>query len=58
MTADAVATPRKGGGMHPPAKWVCPKCGTWVQTHVPTYPVECRRPEHAPKGVTMEPSND
>jgi hypothetical protein len=54
VTDEVAPVTRKGGGLHPPAKWVCPQCGAWVRTHVTTYPVECRKSIHSPKGVTME----
>ena len=30
----------------PPRVWSCPKCGTKVTTHVPTFPLECRNIKH------------
>lgn len=36
----------KVSNMCPPSVWSCPKCGTKVTTHVPTFPLECRNIKH------------
>jgi hypothetical protein len=37
--------------LHAPAKWVCPSCGSKVETFVPTYVPECRSARHRGKMV-------
>lgn len=36
-----------------PSKWVCPECGTKLQTYIPTYVPECRAPKHSRRTVLM-----
>jgi hypothetical protein len=45
----------KRNHIHPPAMWVCPKCGSRVVTHVDTYPVECRHKSHHREQIVMVP---
>lgn len=33
-------------GVRPPSRWACPKCGSTVVTHVPTFTPECRHRSH------------
>ena len=39
-----------------PTKWVCPKCGAWIVTHVPVNSQpECRSHQHRGKCEYMTP---
>ena len=46
MKAQKKTNKPKGDELCPPSVWSCPKCGTKVTTHIPTFPLECRNIKH------------
>jgi rubrerythrin len=58
MSKTASVASAKGTGVPahlvPPAKWVCPSCGSTIQTLVPTRVPICNGKAHSRRHVHME----